>query len=198
MSVVILNPGIGNIRSVENWLKRLLIEYSVLGIGDDANTTTSTIMIMPGVGDSVAYANRISRWEWAVETIQNRRFGRLIGICAGFQVLCNHVYERGRDAEGLGVIPAISKDQTLSTAHNGWTEVDLTFLDAKRLRDVPRQEVFFNHACCVIPSCSDDSFSMDKLGFATQYLKGNIIGMQYHPEKSGALGDAIGTHLLNV
>ena len=63
MSVVILNPGIGNIRSVENWLKRLLVEYSVLGVGDNATTTTSTTIIMPGVGDSVAYANRISRWE---------------------------------------------------------------------------------------------------------------------------------------
>lgn len=198
MSVIILNLGIGNIRSVENWLKRLHIEYTVLGVGDDVNTTMSTIVIMPGVGDSVEYANRLNRWKWAVETIQSRRFGRLIGICAGFQVLCNHVYERGRDSVGLGVIPAISKDQTLSVAHNGWTEADLTFLDVKSLRDVPRKEVFFNHTCCVIPSCYDESFSMNRLGFATQYLKGSIVGMQYHPEKSGALGDVIGEHLLNV
>lgn len=195
---MLLDLGIGNIRSVENWLGRLPREFTTAKMGSEVTTDSSTTLVIPGVGDSVEYARRICQWGCAVEALKHRRFRRLVGICAGFQVLCSDVSERGREAKGVGIIPATSGDQVLSTPHNGWSTVDISFLKQTDVSEVQRKEVFFNHACCVIPSGDFSKFSINDLGIATQYIGRNIFGLQYHPEKSGPLGEAIGNFLFDV
>ena len=121
---------------------------------------------------------------------------KIIGICAGFQVLCQQIEENGKKAQGLNLIPAISSDRLLPIYNNGWGATCI-------LNDIPnsisiRKNVYFNHSCGVFPQNNSHAFDLNEKGFAISYLTENIVGLQFHPEKSGAFGIELGKYIFDV
>lgn len=199
MSVIVLYVGIGNLVSVECWLKRIPISYEVKRPGDKVKLSSDSTILLPGVGNSVEYVRRLHEWRVAEEIIKGKKFNKIIAICAGFQALCETVSEAGKTVKGMGLISGASTDELELRPHNGWSKIDFSaFRGPSPPTSVRRKEVFFNHSCFVTPLTGIDGFSMNKFGFADQYISGHIYGLQYHPEKSGGMGRLIGERLFDV
>lgn len=186
----------GNIHSVENWLSAIGLPSSV--INDDISNIVSDddIYILPGVANSIDYLHSLMKFKNIYHQIKSERFRKVVAICAGFQVLCETVEEDARKEKGLGLIRASSSDKILSIFNNGWGTTDIT--KNIEINDQIRRSVYFNHSCGIFPKFNSNAFELHDQGFAISYITKNIVGLQFHPEKSGDFGIEIGKYVFNV
>jgi imidazole glycerol-phosphate synthase subunit HisH len=198
MQIVIIDIGIGNITSVKNWLGRLLLESVIVSCDSRIPEEDDSILVFPGVGDSVEYTRLLKSWPRLTKKLQSQRFTRVIGICAGYQALCSSVSENGRTEVGLGLIPAISTELDMLAPHNGWESVDFDRFNVK-FDSRYRRKVFFNHSCGVVAHDKEDNrFDSNDCGYTNFYMTPSVFGLQFHPEKSGVAGNYIGKFLFHV
>ena len=200
--VDIIDVGMGNIRSIKNVLSRLGVSCRVV---HEPSSLTSRTLILPGVGSARPFMQKISALQFD-SAIQQHIFNgnKLIGICLGFQVLTEFSEEDG-GTKCLGLI----KSNTIhlsncyhSSNHNQWEKFSIrkpdlclseNFDSLLRCRlSVVRGRVFYNHEYGVNIPCAQEYFmpinSTDLSSFASMYSKDNIIGIQFHPEKSQITG----------
>lgn len=200
--VNIIDLDIGNIRSISNMLSRLGVSSETIS---EPSLINSRTLILPGVGSASLFMQKIRARHFDKAIHDHIRNGnRLIGICLGFQVLTEFSEEDG-GTKCLGLIETntihLSKHSNLFN-HNHWEDFfirkqDLSlseetgFKSRSRL-SVVRGRVFYNHEYGVkIPSdnqCFTQINSTELASFASIYSKDNIIGIQFHPEKSQATG----------
>ena len=196
MPTQIINNGLGNIISIENWLNSIGIDYSIIQQDVSIIDTNNHIFVLPGVANSVDYFQNLKKFPNLCNQIKNKRFKKIIGICAGFQVLCQQIEENGEKTQGFNLIPAISTDRLLPIFNNGWGATNILSDDPNS--NSIQKNVYFNHSCGVFPQDNFGAFELNEKGFAISYLTDNIIGLQYHPEKSGAFGIELGKFIFNV
>jgi imidazole glycerol-phosphate synthase subunit HisH len=194
--IQIINLGLGNIISIENWLNAIGKNYSIINEDIKVHDETDITFVLPGVANSIDYLHNLKSFTNLYDQIKNKRFNKIIGICAGFQVLCRQVEENGEEAQGLSIIPAVSSDRLQPIYNNGWGATRI-------LNDIPnsisvRKNVYFNHSCGVFPKNNFQAFDLNKKGFANSYLTKNIVGLQFHPEKSGSFGIELGKYIFDV
>ncbi len=204
MIIDIIDLGIGNISSLQNSLHRLNILSRRV---DSTQALNSDTILLPGVGAMGVYMNRLESKgfdSYIVEAVKSNV--RVIGICLGFQVLTKYSEESG-GVKCLGLIEGITHKLSKVTkknisTHNGWEEFffDRSLLQTcgyknnyKRTRkNYIRGRVFYNHEYGVIPEMeSNQSIQIpnEKINsFSSLYVNKNIIGMQFHPEKSQHTG----------
>ncbi|HUL44678.1 MAG TPA: imidazole glycerol phosphate synthase subunit HisH [Bacteroidota bacterium] len=175
----------GNISSVVNALKALDLAY---------RTTSKTVelsqcsgIILPGVGAAPGAMHSLQN-NGLVEFL--RSFDRpLLGICLGMQLL----FERSEegDTSCLGIIPGcITKlgDEAEKIPHMGWNAVDLSN-ENPLMKDIPTDSYFYFAHSYVAP-VRETTVATCRCGseFAAIVRKGNFLGVQFHPEKSGRIG----------
>lgn len=193
----IVNYGIGNLGSVQNMFKRI-------GVKTELATTAKQIqeaekIILPGVGafDSCMKALTDSGM---LEALQESVIGRktpVLGICVGYQMLTKKS-EEGQLA-GLGWLDAETikfKDEThkMKIPHMGWNYIKtksnhpLVAGYAKNFTEVPR--AYFVHSYYVQPNNQADvTLETNYIAnFASGLAENNIMGVQFHPEKSHKFG----------
>lgn len=186
----------GNIHSIEHWLIAIGLPYSLINTDISNVAASDDIFILPGVANSIDYLHGLKKFKNLYNQIKSKRFEKVVAICAGFQVLCETVEEDFRKEQGLELIPAISSDKNLYLFNNGWGSTDI--IKNIKISDQIRRGVYFNHSCGIFPKYKSGSFELHDRGFAISYVTQNIIGMQFHPEKSGDFGIEIGKHVFNV
>lgn len=204
MSVDILDIGSGNIRSVQNWIEKSNIPTKVVTKPD---AIKSELLILPGVGSAGPYMKLIRSGSFDQAITDHVRKGkRLLGICLGFQVMLNQSEEDGH-TEGLGLIDGYVERLKVGHSHNGWEALSFrsnemngqSFNNKHRLtqKKIFNGRVFYNHEYGVINK-SQDAFSLSVSSMLSKYsgflVKDNIIGLQFHPEKS----QISGTDLINM
>lgn len=198
MRVEILDIGSGNIKSIQNWIERLHVPTRVVSKAFDIK---SNFIILPGVGSAGSYMKRLKKAEFdkaILEHVHNNK--RLMGICLGFQIM-GHYSEEDGGVEGLGILECHTQKLTNSSTHNGWEEFNFkkTDLNAQSFHSelkLSRKQniqgrVFYNHEYGVVNSESTAynkviSDEYDK--YSAMVVKDNIIGIQFHPEKSQQTG----------
>jgi glutamine amidotransferase len=201
-SIDIVDIGSGNVRSIKNSLSSLNLPSKSVSKPEDFS---SDILILPGVGSAGLYMQKIRASGLDEAIIEHALSGkRLIGICLGYQLMSDYSEEDG-GVEGLGLIKGRTeklRHEGNSLTHNGWQEflfrkkmlADSAYLTIHNLSRKQKIEgrVFFNHEYGVI--CNDEnvatiSIKDDILSpYAAMVVKKNIIGMQFHPEKSQITG----------
>ncbi|MBQ0024268.1 MAG: imidazole glycerol phosphate synthase subunit HisH [Bacteroidales bacterium] len=186
--IAIVDYGVGNLRSVENALKRLDAEYLLTDNPEIIRTASK--VILPGVGN-VAEAMFKLREKGLVEPIRNRR-RPLLGICVGMQVLCRHSEEGDTDCIGLfdTDVTKFSEEPGLKVPHMGWNRINN--LSSKLFKNISEGAyVYFVHS--YRPQiCRDTVATTDYGGLFSCALKyENFYGTQFHPEKSGDVGEEI-------
>jgi glutamine amidotransferase len=190
--IAIIDYGMGNLHSVSKAVERL---------GHQAVVTSSheTILraegaILPGVG-AFGDAMRNLRESGLDETV--RKFhasGRpLLGICLGMQLLFSESEEYGPH-EGLGLLPGrvVRFPNDRKVPHMGWNE--LRFVRPDPLLEGMRPgHVYFVHSYHALPEVPGDLIAVTEYGGPVTAIvgRGNLYGMQFHPEKSGTLGMAL-------
>lgn len=185
--IAIIDYKMGNLRSVENALKRLGAEFCVTA---DAETIIkASHVILPGVGSAdEAMANLNTAGLPAVIRGLRRP---VLGICLGMQVLCRDS-EEGGSTPCLGLFDAHVRRFTpapeLKVPHMGWNQ--LGNMEGKLFRGVERgSSVYFVHSYYA-PTCPDTiATAIHGQMFSAALKYENFYGTQFHPEKSGDVGE---------
>lgn len=198
--VVVVDYGIGNVFSVCNALSR--IGASPVLSGDSAIITKAERVILPGVGAFSKAMDNLRSQGLDDATAKFIDTGRpFLGICIGMQVLMERSTELGEHA-GLGyikgsveMIPNISlQGDCLKVPHVGWAKVNnystLSHQTAVRPSDRDRY-FYFVHSFMCKPSIEENllaTVSYHGRKITAMVGRDNILGVQFHPERSGPSG----------
>ena len=194
--VGIINYGLGNLGSIQNMLK-VIGEKSIISSNPEELDKCDRY-ILPGVGAFDAGMNKLNEsglTEYIKEKANNER-KPILGICLGMQLL-------GRKSEegtlpGLGLIPFDNirfrlDDTDLKVPHMGWDIVEFK-QDNSLLKGLEgTQRYYFVHSYHAQCDSKENVLMTCDYGyeFAASVVKGNIMGVQLHPEKSHDFGMAL-------
>lgn len=197
VSTVVVDYGIGNVQSVVNAISRTHGRPEVVTSGDALLAAEPTRIVLPGVGAvGAALAHLRERsLDKALERLALDQKVPFLGICVGMQVLAEVCEEFG-SFRGLGWIPGQVRHlhnhaPELPTPHVGWNEVVCKTDDAV-LRTVHGKNVYFVHSYYLDGSSEVATAEADYGGPITVAVqRDNIWAVQFHPEKSSAVGEAL-------
>jgi glutamine amidotransferase len=200
--VTVIDYGVGNLLSVSRALEHCGARVTITS--DAAAILTSSRVVLPGVG---AFADGMAalKTKGLDEVVHQVAVAGtpLLGICLGMQMLFDESEEFGATA-GLGLIPGrvVHIPATTTTGephkipHIGWNELVLpaecNSLQSGLLAEVePGEAVYFVHSFMAVPASpefrlADCSYGGIPILAAVQ--RDNVIGCQFHPEKSGVVG----------
>jgi len=191
MAIIIIDYGVGNVRSVINAVSHIGCEVEVSCNKNDIGKADG--IILPGVG-ACGYAMEVLG-ELAKTIREIALAGKpLLGICLGFQLLFDESLEHGRH-KCLGLIDGqvipIPPGRTIP--HMGWNKVEAP--DGMELfagLDGPKHFAFANsYYATVTDPAATVAFADYGVKMAVSVQKDNIFGCQFHPEKSGEDGLAV-------
>jgi len=191
--IAIIDYGLGNTGSVRAALARLGHDSVITDKAEDISAATH--LIMPGVG-SFADGMREIR-ERGLEPILRREVLEnkkpLLGICLGMQLLGTRG-EEGGGTEGLGFVPGpvrlLRADQSAyRLPHVGWNDVVVAG-DDPLFAGISSCVFYFVHSYVLEPEHAADIAATCNYGgeFAAAVRRGNVYGVQFHPEKSQKSG----------
>ncbi|PZQ89700.1 MAG: imidazole glycerol phosphate synthase subunit HisH [Leifsonia xyli] len=191
MSVSIIDYGLGNLGSVANMLKRIGAE--VRRVSTPEEILESERVLLPGIGAFDTGMALLREQGLEAPLVEFAASGRpLFGICLGMQLLLDSSDE-GMEP-GLGLIPGTSRRfddaDGLRVPHMGWNLADPRPGDSLTADLPPDSRFYFVHSYRVVPESDDDVLATTRYGvpFASMIRSGNVMGAQYHPEKSHAFG----------
>jgi len=169
----IIDAGYGNTFSVRQALEQA--GARIVDKDEDAS-------VLPGVG---SFDQGAANMDEARAALENGR--PFLGICLGMQLLFESSEEGGR--KGIGVLPGrVRKLKAEKLPHMGWNTVE--FKDSRLAEGLPSSWVYFVHSY----ACPDTAFATgwaaygERGRFCAALEKGNVFGVQFHPEKSGKSG----------
>ena len=193
--IVIIDYGMGNLKSVENAFTK--VGHKTV-ITDDLNQIKkASALVLPGVGafrDAIKFlkGKKIDK-----ELIKAIKVGKpFLGICLGMQLLFSFSGEGGF-FDGLDIISGKVKrfPDSVKCPHLGWNKIKFTSNSNHNknpiFRDIPDESYFyFVHSYYCEPNYRATVSSITDYGleFSSSIWKGNLFGVQFHPEKSSTLG----------
>ncbi len=194
MSVSLVAYGLGNLGSVVNMLKRAGSDVRLVSTPEEI--LDSERVLLPGIGAFDEGMARLRDQGLESPLLEFAASGRpLFGICLGMQLLLDGSEEG--DAPGLGLIPGRSvrftEKEGLRVPHMGWNMVEPTRADPL-VDGLPNDSRFyFVHSYRVVPERDEDQLGTTNYGgpFASMIRSGNVMGAQFHPEKSHSFGMTI-------
>lgn len=196
--VALIDYGSGNLRSVE---KALAAAGGDVRTTDDADVIRDAErIVLPGQGAFADCMNGLSARTGVIEAMTEavrQRGAPFLGICVGMQLLADKGLEF-QETPGLGWIGGVCRplertDPAIRIPHMGWNAAKIArphdVLDAL----APDTHMFFMHSFIHDPADSADVAAATDHGetFASAIARDNIVGVQFHPEKSQAKGLAL-------
>lgn len=196
--IAILDYGAGNLRSVENTLAEIGAEYVL--VRDAAGLTRASKIILPGVGHFGQMLRALD--EMNVRDALIERIGAgvpFLGICLGLQALFERS-EEDPDVRGLGLFEGEVRrfPADARVPHMGWNQLEPA-RPARLLGGLASPPyVYFAHSyyAPIVPATAAAcSYGVPYTALLEQ---GNIFGVQFHPEKSGAVGLRITRNFVEI
>lgn len=206
MSVVIIDYGLCNLGSV----KRAFEECGASAVitADPRKAEEASHLVLPGVG---AFGDAMknltaSGWDIAIKKNVVDQNVPLLGICLGMQLLAGKGYEGG-EHQGLGLIPGEviklydeAPTGSFRVPHIGWNEIHI-----KRTHDLLNRlesnvDFYFVHSYFFKVNDDNDILTTTFYGldFPSIIARGNVMGCQFHPEKSSKAGFQIIQNFLSI
>ena len=196
-TVALVDYGAGNLHSVENALRKVGAEVTVTADPDVLRSADR--IVLPGVGSFRACAEGLRAQAGVIEAMTERvQVGGapFLGICVGMQLLATRGLEHGT-TPGLdwiaGEVRAIKPvDASVKVPHMGWNDVALT-PHAEEDPVIDTGEAYFLHSYHFHTDSGRDVIAMTDHGGGLVAAVGrdNLLGVQFHPEKSQAYGLAL-------
>jgi glutamine amidotransferase len=190
--VTLVNYGLGNIRAFANIYNLLNIDVAVASKPDEL--AAAKRLVLPGVGAfdwAMARLNGSGLREMLDKQVLENRVP-VLGVCVGMQMMADRS-EEGQQS-GLGWIPGSVRkfrgsDRRIPTPHMGWNDVAPQF-EGGIFQDILNPRYYFLHSFCMSPDADSDVLAMSDYGgaFVSAIGRGNVLGTQFHPEKSHQWG----------
>jgi len=197
-TLALIDYGAGNLHSVANALKAAGAGNVAITADPDVVRTAERI-VLPGVGNFKACAESLRAIPGLVAAMEERVLvgaAPFLGICVGMQLLASRGVEHGI-TDGLdwiaGEVRLIERaDPSIKIPHMGWNDVALPPHDGAHGLIEPG-EAYFLHSYHFVP---DDGMAVAAMtdhggGVVAAVARDNIVGVQFHPEKSQAYGLAL-------
>ena len=195
--IAIIDYDTGNLRSVCNALDRIGAEYVLTD--DPKVIAQADRVLLPGVGEASSAMQKLQE-RGLCDVIKSLKVP-VLGICIGMQLMCRHSQEGDVDCLGIFDADVCRFEPDLAAGvkvpHMGWNAVtDLKTGLFEGLED--GEFVYFVHSYAA--SVCEDSIAVSDNGrkFSAAMRRGNFYGAQFHPEKSGDVGERILRNFMNL
>jgi glutamine amidotransferase len=190
--VHLLDFGSGNIGSLRRALRQ--VGYFASVIDHELITTSPEVLFIPGVGSATYAMEKLRSSGLDKRLVERHRKGLpIVGICLGAQLFFEFLCEA--DRSGLGILAgSVEPLETEVGFNNGWCHLDFDALKrlglARGLR--PNHSFYFNHQYrCAAPVDLDVVHLHELDDVPALYVRGNLVGIQFHPEKSQRPGEVL-------
>ncbi|MDR2855136.1 MAG: imidazole glycerol phosphate synthase subunit HisH [Methanomicrobiales archaeon] len=191
-SVVILDYGIGNVRSVQKAVAKVYHEPMITGDIDEI--LAADALILPGVGAFSAGMKKIAPLSALLHELHSRI--PILGICLGMQMMLESSEESSDDTKGLCFVPGrvvrFPNIPGYKIPHMGWNKIIPTEDDPLFSGIKAGSAVYFVHSYYAATTPEYTSAITEyMLSFSSAVRSGTTWGVQFHPEKSGNVGLSI-------
>lgn len=199
-SVAIIDYGSGNLRSVYNAIATLSICKKITITDNVDEIARASHLILPGVGAFADCMDGLKSRAGVIEEVTKQTIGRkkpLLGICVGMQVLADSGQENGLN-KGLGLISGEIKsiaqsegfDRGYKIPQIGWNNLEFKKKHAILDGIVENCDVYFANSYRFVTKDEKSVIAAANYGCEISAIiaKENILGIQFHPEKSGEIG----------
>jgi glutamine amidotransferase len=187
MKIGIVNYGIGNVGSVHSALS--FYKYDLLLVNNARDLKKAGLIVLAGVGNfsaAVSRLKKLSLWEGIDKAVREEK-RPVLGICLGMHLFAHKSYEGGEN-KGFGWIKAEVvklKGQDLRLPHMGWNNIE--YSESPLFGGLRYNFFYFMHSYQFVPE--DEKIiaataSYGETQIAAVVKKDNIVGVQFHPEKS--------------
>ena len=202
-NTIIIDYGSGNLRSVAKAFEH--VSSGSVKVTSNANDLASaTHIVLPGVGafgDCITGLSTIPGMIDALSAEVLEKKKPFLGICVGMQMLAEFGHEYGKH-KGLGWIKGevkrIETAQELPIPHMGWNELE--FKRPLKLTEGMGKDVYFVHSYCFNAANQTDVIATTNYGTEITAIiaRDNIMGVQFHPEKSQNAGLVLLRNFLTI
>lgn len=196
MRLALVDAGGANIGSVRYALRRLGVEATLTA--DAEAIRAADKVILPGVSTAATVMRRL-RELGLVDTLRGLR-QPLLGVCVGMQLLFEHSEEDDTPCLGLlpGAVRRLPAGAGIRVPHMGWNRLRVRRADRLLEGFEDGDYAYFVHSYAAPPT--DDCIASSDHGreFAAIVRRGNVVGAQFHPERSSAAGARLLRNFLEI
>jgi len=189
LTIGIIDYGVGNLASVHRCLE--LLGYRCRVSREPAILDHTDLFVLPGVGAFTAAMEALNSFNLVQYLQQQAHNGKpIVGICLGMQLLAEASNEFSYTT-GLGLIPGKVSALAPERCHIGWNTIEVHHRDML-LKPSDGMSFYFNHSYVLEPPVEYQS-ALARLGapFTVAVRHDNIVGLQFHPEKSQGEGQKL-------
>jgi imidazole glycerol-phosphate synthase subunit HisH len=184
--IAIVDYGVGNVRSVERALVHVGAKPKLTS--DPGDLEQAEGLVLPGVGAFAPALEKLSEHGLGLRIVELARKGKpLLGVCLGYQLLFEESMEHGRH-QGLGLLAGkvVEVKNSARLPVIGWCRLEKS-ADAVLWQGInDRSYFYFVHS--YTPESSDSAIAWSEHSPAAAAARQNVMGTQFHPEKSGPDG----------
>jgi glutamine amidotransferase len=197
--IIVVDYDAGNLYNVANALRFLGIDFKFSGDPDEVSRADR--VILPGVGSARAAMNSLE--QQGLTGVIRELDVPFLGICLGLQLL----YEKSEEDETpcLGILPGSIRrfdSSTVKVPHIGWNQVDWreSGENGNLLAGISQSAFFYFVHSYYAPVAEDITVATTgyEVTFSSVIRKGNFVGCQFHPERSGEVGLKLFKNFLEV
>ena len=191
--LVIINYGAGNIQSIMFAIERL--GYKAILSNNPNEIKTADKVIFPGVGEASSAMKMLE--ESGLDSLIPTLKQPVLGICLGMQLMCN--YSEEGNTKGLGIfdVDVVKFTSKVKVPQMGWNQI--YNLKSDLFNGIAENEYMYLVHSFYAPLCAETIATTNyELEYSSALENNNFFGTQFHPEKSGDIGEQILKNFLNL
>ena len=186
MKIVIINYGAGNIQSIMFAIERLGFKAVLSNNAEEIKAADK--VIFPGVGEA-SYAMKMLQ-ESGLDALIPTLKQPVLGICLGMQLMCNKSEEGNTKGLGIFDVNVIKFSPKVKVPQMGWNQI--YNLKSELFKGISENEYMYLVHSFYAPLCSETIATTNyELEYSSALENDNFYGTQFHPEKSGDVGEKI-------
>ncbi|TRX16147.1 imidazole glycerol phosphate synthase subunit HisH [Flavobacterium franklandianum] len=186
MKIVIINYGAGNIQSIMFAIERL--GYKAVLSNNPDEIKAADKVIFPGVGEA-SYAMKMLQ-ESGLDTLIPTLKQPVFGICLGMQLMCNYSEEGNTIGLGIFDVDVVKFTSKVKVPQMGWNNI--YNLKSDLFKGIAENEYMYLVHSFYAPICTETIATTNyELEYSSALENDNFYGTQFHPEKSGDVGEQI-------
>ena len=191
--IVIINYGAGNIQSIMFAIERLGFKAILSSNPDDIKAADK--VIFPGVGEASSAMKMLA--SSGLDTLIPTLKQPVLGICLGMQLMCKSSEEGNTKGLGIFDVDVVKFSNKVKVPQMGWNNI--YNLKSSLFKGIAENEYMYLVHSFYAPLCTEAIATTNyDLEYASALQKDNFYGTQFHPEKSGDVGEQILGNFLSL